>query len=365
MTHPVARHVRPPGDKLPNANGHGEQSRTSADLSREEWRDLIWPEDKTENKRKAYDPRFIRLFGSSAGLLLSQLVFWSEKGWDPEGWIYKSAPEIEAEVGLTERKTETARERLVKEGVIAVKLQSPRDHQGRVLHPSRVYHYLVDLEALAIRLGIKTPILNHDSELSEMLGSNLTECEVQTVQSIESVSNTLSGSYTESTSRDNVRVRPTESSSLQEGAEPAFAEPAPLPQDIEVENNIDAPELLGGDERHRHPRVGDTRHETTPATEEGMLALSPPPSPELTPIEVNEMLSAIFARHTDTGCTALAYVERGEHSLELIADALCKQLQKPKDYAERYLRRLPEALEMLRLEGEAVASLSWWEERGG
>ena len=62
------------------------------------------------------------------------------------------------------------------------------------------------------------------------------------------------------------------------------------------------------------------------------------------------MLSAIFDTRTDAGRIALAYVESNEHSLEPIADALCIQLQKPDDYADRYLKRLPEAVEELRME---------------
>ena len=223
----------------------------SADLSRKEWRDLIWPKNRTENQRKAYDPRLIREFGCPAGLLLSQLVFWSEKGWDPEGWIYKTALEIKAEVGLTERQTAYARDSLVDEGTLKADLRPRRDTNGRVMHPSRVYHYLVDLEALAA-----------------------------------------------------------------------------------------------------------TQHETTAARGRVIPSLPPPspPPPELSPGEVTEMLSAIFDRHTDAGRKALAHLGSGEPRLEKIAEALCVQFQKPQGWADRYLVRLPEALEELRLETVGVAS---------
>jgi hypothetical protein len=42
--------------------------------------------------------------------------------------------------------------------------------------------------------------------------------------------------------------------------------------------------------------------------------------------------------------------------LESIADALCSQLKKPEDQADRYLERLPELLDELRREREVAAS---------
>jgi hypothetical protein len=323
----------------------------SADLSRKEWRDLIWPKNMTENQRKAYDPRLIREFGCPAGLLLSQLVFWSEKGSDPEGWIYKTALEIKAEVGLTERQTASARDSLVDEGILKAELRPRRDTNGRVKHPSRVYHYLVDLEALAARLGIEAPSLNHDSKPDKVLASNQTECEVQTAQSVGIESNTLSGSYTESTSRDNCSDEPAVNDASQ-----ARAEPAPLTIDEEVStdlNVLDCPD----DDQH-HSQVGETQQETTAAKGSVIPTLPspPPPPPKLTPVEVKEMVSVIFDRHTEAGRMARAHVEGGEPSVEQIAEALCIQLQKPEGFADRCLEKLLEALEELRLDPVGVTS---------
>jgi hypothetical protein len=287
------------------ANDHllypGNTTGAPRELSREEWRELIWPRGEEENERKAYDPRLIREFGSSAGLLLSQLVFWSEKGWDPEGWIYKTAIDIEAEVGLTERQTAYARARLVDEGILRAEKRSRRDPRGRVMFPTRVYHYLVDLEALAARLSIEAPTLNHNAKPDKVSGSNLAECEVRATQSAESVSDDLSGSYTESTSRDNVPENTTEISALQVGAEPAKAEPAPPPE-IELEDEIIGLDDLDNpladqsveplDTGKRHSQLGDLLSETTSArakidTEERKdrrfirAALEDPPTPEL------------------------------------------------------------------------------------
>jgi hypothetical protein len=293
----------------------------------------------------------IREFGCPAGLLLSQLVFWSEKGWDPEGWIYKTALEIKAEVGLTERQTAYARDSLVDEGILKADLRPRRDTNGRVMHPSRVYHYLVDLEALAARLGIEAPSLNHDSKPDKVLASNQTECEVQTAQSVGSVSNTLSGSYTESTSRDNFRGEPAENDVSQARAERTHLT-------IDEDESTDLNVLDWPDDDQPHSQVGETQHETTAARGRVIPSLPPPspPPPELSPGEVTEMLSAIFDRHTDAGRKALAHLGSGEPRLEKIAEALCVQFQKPQGWADRYLVRLPEALEELRLETVGVAS---------
>jgi hypothetical protein len=125
-------------------------------LSRGQLRGLVWPLTEEDISRKAYDLRYLRLFGTSAGLLLSQLVYWSDKGHDPDGWIYKTKDEIIEEFGLGSRyEVDQARHRLEEEGMLEMKRRPRRgwrDGEWRVLHPSPVLHYRVDLLALAKRL---------------------------------------------------------------------------------------------------------------------------------------------------------------------------------------------------------------------
>jgi hypothetical protein len=59
--------------------------------------------------------------GATAGLFLSQLLYWYGKGSDVEGWIYKTQAEWTVETGLTRREQETARNRLKKKGIIEEK----------------------------------------------------------------------------------------------------------------------------------------------------------------------------------------------------------------------------------------------------
>lgn len=46
-------------------------------------------------------PSIAKVFGMQETLFLSQLVYWTGKGADPNGWIYKTALEIEDETGLS------------------------------------------------------------------------------------------------------------------------------------------------------------------------------------------------------------------------------------------------------------------------
>lgn len=49
----------------------------------------------------AYYPTLGKVFGMQESIFLAQFVYWTGKGSDPDGWIYKSASEIEEETGLT------------------------------------------------------------------------------------------------------------------------------------------------------------------------------------------------------------------------------------------------------------------------
>ncbi len=56
-------------------------------------------------------PRFARLSGSlSAGVMLSQALYWSQVTSDPDGWFYKTSAEWQSETCLTTRRQEKARE---------------------------------------------------------------------------------------------------------------------------------------------------------------------------------------------------------------------------------------------------------------
>ena len=59
--------------------------------------------------------------GATAGLLLSQLFYWSDKGSDTDGWIYKTQAGIEDETALTRWEQESARKSLRERGLVEEK----------------------------------------------------------------------------------------------------------------------------------------------------------------------------------------------------------------------------------------------------
>jgi len=73
------------------------------------------------NRVVGYSPDLARIVGGATiGLFLSQLLFLSDKGHNPEGWVYKSEAEMAKETGLTKREQQTARRKLLSLGVIAI-----------------------------------------------------------------------------------------------------------------------------------------------------------------------------------------------------------------------------------------------------
>jgi hypothetical protein len=77
--------------------------------------------DLLPNQTVAYSPHLARAVGgATTGLFLSQLLFLSDKGANPEGWVYKSEAEMGRETGLTKREQQTARRKLLALGVIQI-----------------------------------------------------------------------------------------------------------------------------------------------------------------------------------------------------------------------------------------------------
>jgi hypothetical protein len=77
--------------------------------------------DMLPNRIVAYSPDLAKIVGgATTGLFLSQLLFLSDKGHNPEGWVFKSEAEMGKETGLTKREQQTARRKLLALGVIAI-----------------------------------------------------------------------------------------------------------------------------------------------------------------------------------------------------------------------------------------------------
>ena len=77
--------------------------------------------DMLPHRVVGYSPDLARIVGgATTGLFLSQILFLSDKGANPEGWVYKSEAEMGKETGLTKREQQTARRKLLSLGVIAI-----------------------------------------------------------------------------------------------------------------------------------------------------------------------------------------------------------------------------------------------------
>ncbi len=90
----------------------------------------------------AYHPLLAKALGSvEAAVWVSQLLYWTGKEADPEGWIYKTQAEWEDETGLSRRNQETARRNLGEEGKGVLE-------EALKQMPARL-HYRLNLDKLA------------------------------------------------------------------------------------------------------------------------------------------------------------------------------------------------------------------------
>jgi hypothetical protein len=77
--------------------------------------------DMLPHRVVGYSPDLARIVGGATiGLFFSQLLFLSDKGHNPEGWVYKSEADMGKETGLSKREQQTARRKLLALGVIAI-----------------------------------------------------------------------------------------------------------------------------------------------------------------------------------------------------------------------------------------------------
>jgi hypothetical protein len=122
--------------------------------------------DMLPNRVVGYSPDLARIVGGATiGLFLNQLLFLSDKGANPDGWVYKSEQEMGKETGLTKREQQTARRKLLALGVIAIMRGGWKN----------TYHFKVIWEKLyQVIAGIKRP-QNAPTEKSESVQNVATE----------------------------------------------------------------------------------------------------------------------------------------------------------------------------------------------
>lgn len=95
--------------------------------------------------------------GVKSALMLGQLIYWSKRTKDVDGWVYKTQKEWEEETGLTRREQETARKMLVERKVIEEKLaKSPAKLHYRI-HPQFAQNVQTRLHETAKPVCTKAP----------------------------------------------------------------------------------------------------------------------------------------------------------------------------------------------------------------
>jgi hypothetical protein len=73
----------------------------------------------------AYYPSLALVLGGvKEAISLCQLIYWTGKQSDKDGWIYKQSNEVKQETGLSWKEQKTARRNLIKLGVLKALYQS-------------------------------------------------------------------------------------------------------------------------------------------------------------------------------------------------------------------------------------------------
>jgi hypothetical protein len=136
----------------------------------------------------AYHPLLAKLVGgATTGLFLSQILYWSDKGSDPEGWIYKTMQELQEETGLTRREQETARQNLTNKNVLEVQRRGV---------PARLY-YRINWEVLI-------QLLSDYAEQTRLAESAKLDC----TKPPNWIGGFAQSSYTESTAESTASLSP-------------------------------------------------------------------------------------------------------------------------------------------------------------
>jgi hypothetical protein len=135
--------------------------------------------DLLPNRVVGYSPDLARTVGGATiGLFLSQLLFLSDKGNNPEGWVYKSEAEMGKETGLTKREQQTARRKLLSLGVIAIMRGGWKNTYHFKVIWEKLYQVIAGFQP---RRNVSTqsdePIQNVPTEPEQNVSTKIIECQ--------------------------------------------------------------------------------------------------------------------------------------------------------------------------------------------
>lgn len=117
-----------------------------------------------------YHPHLAKLVGSIKGaIVLNQLLYWSDKGSLPNGWIFKTIDELQQETGLTRAEQQVGIRKCKELGVLKVKL--------RGIPAKR--HFKLDIEYLMALIAVETENLpqygNFDAQQFALYKQRITD----------------------------------------------------------------------------------------------------------------------------------------------------------------------------------------------
>jgi hypothetical protein len=194
-------------------NGHKSARATlphqqKAQTHRQKVKDLL------PNRTVGYSPDLARAVGGATiGLFLSQLLFLSDKGANPEGWVYKSEAEMGKETGLTKREQQTARRKLLTLGVIAIERRGFRFSYHFKVIWERLYQVIEKFQRGQTVATEKTePVQNVPTQQEQNVSTERAEC-LQNVSAkwkqnvaTQDRDNNTENKETEKTSRENQKT---------------------------------------------------------------------------------------------------------------------------------------------------------------
>lgn len=327
------------------------ENSTSSGYTRNELRRVIWPEDSIQ--RKAYDPRFVAAFGPEAGIMLGQLVFWSDKTKeDHDGWLWKSIPELQRETGLSRRQQDKARKILVGKGIV---------EEERRGVPCRM-HYRVCFEELIATLNLDYSLpgiteqtsMTTNTEQSSLTSNSeqtsspgITERAIQREPERTSEITSLEDAPDKNQKGKNLK-EPEEQGDTQPDKRHSEDPPAPPNKTAdEVEDDLldEIPDLCRG--------IGQHPYESDPEPERSPKPVRVAEEPRRRRDAMYEkVLAAIEDPETDAGRVARRCLE-GRLEPDKVCDAICHQWYGSSEGSSMFADRVERALAELR-EREAV-----------
>src|SRR5918999_946267 len=179
------------------------------------------------NRTVGYSPDLARVVGGATiGLFLSQLLFLSDKGANPEGWVYKSEAEMTQETSLTKREQQTARRKLLSLGVIAIMRGGGKNtYHFRVIW-EKLYHVIAGSQRTQnVPTAPREPTRNVSTEPVQNVPTQPPEClqnvSAQWKQNVATPDtdrdNNRENKETEETSRENQNIWQQTVEKVQEG----------------------------------------------------------------------------------------------------------------------------------------------------